>query len=138
MKEKMASVERLESDVIALRRLTEESKQAVEEAVKTVKSLETDIEKHVKFVVEQEMEPLAERVSKLEKSLKEGVASAAMRADTMVAMAANKKIAEAKCLNEILNPECFQPFLKSKIAVKPPSFCLWWQKRKKYKTETRT
>ena len=38
MKEKMASVERLESDVIALRQLTEESKQAVNEAVKTVKS----------------------------------------------------------------------------------------------------
>ena len=41
MEEKMAtkeSLQRLESDVTALRQLTEENKQAVNEAVKTVKS----------------------------------------------------------------------------------------------------
>ena len=115
MKENMAtkdSLQRLENDVTALRQLTEENKQAVNEAVKTVKSLETDIEKHVKFVIDQEMEPLTERVSKLEKSVKEGVVGAATRSDAMAAMAANNKIAEAKRLNELLNPECFEPYLK--------------------------
>ena len=112
MKGKMAPMLSLSSDVTLLRQTLEENKQAAQEAVQAVKSLENNIEKHGKFMIAEKVEPLTEMVSKIEKSIKEGETGAALRA----ALAANNKIVESKKLNEILDPSLFEPFLEHYMA----------------------